>query len=717
MEPPVAGSDSLSLDPRLLSQFIGELSISRRHVTSYPANHPVIVASMKKVVQLSQQLLLSQQEFTVGIAKDCLMVGNGFLDRRNPANLDFAHVLFGHGIAAVTFIKGISADELLHFNGIISNKRAVIREQGGLAEALQKAGVMHIQVEEISYVNFRTTEDLDSSESADGNNELSPWATFVQGLLCGTLDPTGARTALEDELDPAVLAALLNERYRDNPFNPADCLPSLSSLMSQLHQEESNNPQRKMTIDKVTLFVSQLTPDLRRTFLTGTFSCLKNAGDLAEDIICRFSDELLYKTLEDVASERCYAPPFVLKLLGKISTSAHSHKNSPPTDSPIAAIDDMAEKLRLIFREDTSGEYVPLAYRQALQAIVASESCAVPETAEKFALMATLNGHVIETQASAVILEILRLSPDAERVDVLEKNLSELCRYFLEMGDYAALTKIYSELEEPLEVFTSQKFMEEVLRGPGLWGKGKYLDIQLLIQKIGAPFAGPLLNHLAEENNMSLRRFFIDRVTELSDIARDEALTRLRDPRWFFVRNLLIILRSLDDPSVVRHIKPLLSHPHPKVHQEALKTLLHFRDPGADRLLLSDLENHDDDRLLVAVQLAEYSRNPAVKAKLLALVKKGGVSSPQLEIKLAAIRSLAEFGNGDVLPELERILCSRNFFFVAAHNRLKMEILRSIDRYPYQLVKPILETVALSGVEELARTAADQLKVLRGRGR
>lgn len=697
-----------------------ELNISRRHVSSYPENHPIITASLEKVTQLHDQLLQSGPQITIGIAKDSLMIGNGFLDRKNQVNLDFARTLFSHGIATITFIKGLAKSELLHFNQIVSCKKEAIRDQGGLLHVLEGAGVTHIQVEEISFAYFHTSENLETdSNSAEEASPFLPWENFVQGLLCGTLDPDGIRTMAGDEFDPTALAALINELYKENISCPESISSqAIESLIDEIKQAKNFSQQRDLALDSLCLFIAQLNPELRRLFLTGAFHSVSADAPLAEDIVSRFPDQLLFQALDDVSTERCYAPPLVLDLLRKLSYSTETARKVPaPACCSLPTPDHMSDKLKLIFREDHSDNFIPKDYQQTLRAMIATDGMTVVDQQESESLRNILSGHNIEAQTSAIILEIIRLSPDAERMEVLANSLADLCNYFLEIGDFDSLLKIHHDMTEPLPVFSEPRFMEEILKCPELWGKGKYGDIQQLIRKIGSTFTIPLLNHLADETNMSLRRFFMDCIVELGEVARDEVLSRLRDKRWYFVRNLLLILRSLNDPTVVRHIKPLLNHTHPTIRQETLKTMLHFHDLEADRLLLSELESRDNDSLLASVQLAEFSKHPDVCRKLLILLKKGGVFSFDLDIKIAAVRSLAEIGNHEVLPELEKILGSKNIIWSTMHNRLKVEIIRSLERYPKEAGLPLLENAAHSESEELSKLASELLKSMRGRGK
>jgi HEAT repeat protein len=233
-----------------------------------------------------------------------------------------------------------------------------------------------------------------------------------------------------------------------------------------------------------------------------------------------------------------------------------------------------------------------------------------------------------------------------------------------------------------------------VLNGLQSWGKEKYPDIQKLVQKVGQPFAEPVLDRLAEEPSRSIRRFYLDLLLEMGAVVRDVALSRLRDKRWYFVRNLTLILRHLDDPSILPAIKRILGHRHPRVREEVFRTLSHFRDPDADRMVLADLSSQEKEVQRSAVHLAEDSRSPEVLNKLLEFLNRRSVFGADFDLKIEVIRTLAKIGNPESLPHLERLLRWKNFLHRQAMNRLKAEAIISLEFYPTKEATLFLERVS-----------------------
>jgi len=203
----------------------------------------------------------------------------------------------------------------------------------------------------------------------------------------------------------------------------------------------------------------------------------------------------------------------------------------------------------------------------------------------------------------------------------------------------------------------------------------------------------------------------MERIQTFGHRARADLLERLSDKRWFFLRNIIIMLRQLDDSTIVEHIRPLLHNPHPRVRQEALRTCLHFRDPAAERQILYDMDSADREVQLSAIYLADKSRSSDVYKKLLAIIAKSGFNAIECELKSAVVTALAETGKVDALPELARLLSARSFLHSRGLTKLKIEVIRSMVHYPAATVRPILTRIA-AGKGDLARQAQLSLKAI-----
>jgi HEAT repeat protein len=717
----------MNLDTRILSNFIYEFNISLRHVASYPKNHSIIAASTQKVLRLLYELLEYREEILLAVARDTLMVEYALLDPQNPVYRNLAKVLFDHDIAAITFTRNATSEELICFGEIMSGKLDTLRENGGILQMVKDSGIRNILVTEINYRNFCTTEEdrIAPAQRNTGNRGASTlWENFAHGVLEGTLDPLGSSTTYANSPAPSVLAEMMNELETRSVIKEESYATVIASFMGELGKGDYNSAYHNDALDKMSKFVSKLNPVVRRQFLNGVFTHPGMNQGTTKEILANFPNDIILQALEDINSRETYTPPVTISLLQRLSQTSPtaSGKKTVSTATDTDDHEHLAEKLRVIFREDKSEEFIPLPYQKALRAITSMNRISLPDLDGIEELRQTLLSHSVETQLCLVILAAMRNPSDKCRPEALEQNLLELINYLLETGDFSFLAELYNQLHtieqahypEIFNYFTGSNFLDAVLDCLETWEKPKHADICSLIRHIGSPFVEPLLERLAKEQNMSLRRSYLDCLLGLGELVRDAALVRLTDSRWFLVRNLIIILRDLNDYSILGHIRQLRDHQHPRVRQEVIKTFQHFNHSEADRLLLQDLSGSKRELQLNAIQMAERSRCPEVFSKLLFHLNKGGVTNFDFAIKSATVRTLAQIKNQKALPSLMEYIWTKHLFRQNAHNRLKAEIIKSLYQFQAESALPLLDELAKSDRNDLRKLVSDTLINLQG---
>ncbi|KAA0895166.1 HEAT repeat domain-containing protein [Oryzomonas rubra] len=707
-----------AIDTKLLASLIIELNISLRYFKSYPAGHPIINASLNKVVALYAQLMNAHDEIVIAAAKNALLVENASLDKSNLVFRDFAGALFEHGIGALIFHKGLNVEELRSFNLILGLKREELSAQGGIEKVWEQSHITALDMRAIRYDLFSATDDdaLTGSLKMEQSGE-GLWERFARGLLGGSLGFGDADDAAG--IDPKQLAQALNRRYRESGAREDDeYIDIFADLIEPEEGGREDATNRHIPGSRIAAFVANLDPGLRRTFLSKSFDIgVLGTHSALEDILGHMPDHVIAGILDDIGSNRVTVSPAIMTLLQRLSLHSASGAHDSLPFSPNAQ-----EKLRIIFSEHAAEE--PRSQNDGVTALPRpSSGVALPSSRQELCLLReTMQAGWLENCVGQIILRLVTAADDPAETESLAQNLGDMCGYLLQTGDYHQLLGIIEQANSPAlppafrehltERFCRRDFLEEVLNGLTTWGKSRFEDIRLLVETIGTPFIGPLLDSLAEEENMSLRRFMMDCLLEFGPAAKESILARLDDQRWYYLRNLLIMLRSLDDPEIVPHIRPLVMSRNPKVRQDALRTLLSYNDPVAERQLLRDLESNDKEVRLAAIGMAEKSRSPDVFRKLLAIVAKSGLSQLDLELKSTAIASLKEMGREEALPELLKVLGSVNLIRAKALTRLKLDIVRSLEGYPPPSVLPILEKIA-KGSDELARQAEESLRTVR----
>jgi hypothetical protein len=708
----------LGLDTRVLSDFLIQLNIARRHFAAYPRNHPILARSAAKALEQLRDLLLPGAELAIGVARDALLVGDTSLDKENPVFRDLATALFDSGIAVVTFNGATSEEELLLFNGILVRPKVTFRGEGQVEQLMAEAGVCNITVRSVRYDSFHITEE-ERIEKPAGDAEKKEsaffWEAFAQGLMTGRLDPAGQERLPPGSLDPEILAAWLNSRA-DEPGREENYEGVIASFLRATGNGKTGEIG-EAPMEKLSALVNALNPDLRRQFLRSTLKVAPLNGDVAEKLTGSLSAECILEALAEVNAEEAEIAGSVWGLLQRLSRPSGTLGSSGKVTGAGRASEGEIERWKALFGANRSADFVPDSYRQTLGAMVARDLFSGPEDPEIAELKKSLAGHPLELQFCNVILQIMQSIPTEDEPETgaaSARNLGDLCGYFLEVGDFSFLAAIHGRMQEMkgvpaagdvLALFEGADFVRAVIDGSALWGKGKYPEIRRLIRAVGPAFVEPLLDRLAEEPNISLRRFLIEALIDLGEAVRGPAIARLTDERWYLVRNLVLILRSLGDPEVLRPLHCLLTHPHVRVRQELLKTFLYFGSTEADRLLLEDLCQQDRERQLMALQLAEKSRSRKVFEKILELLRRKGLSGSDLELKIVAIRTLGHVGNPEALPEIEKLLWTRNLLFPRNGERLRMEAARSLGCYPAESTREVIRRLVQSGPAGLAALA------------
>lgn len=758
------------------------MNIARRNLVAYPRGHALVTESFEKVRLVLMDFFEYSSYFTLGIAKDTLMMGTKALDKKNPVFENFAHILFEHGIVGLTFFRSLTVDELMDFDHIISQKRNDVQHQGGVEALLAKAKVNNIKVQLIDYRMFQAQEGLvEASADIDNARESLFWWHFVQGVMDGTLDPFGLPFDGMEDIDPERLAETINKQFgghgrlsekslyenesvQGGPGGDGglsagesdqgngsgagqneDALAGQESGGGDSDREDSSKKRfifsafldsRKFDFCKLAhdetsttrldVFVRSLEPGLRKIFMERFLSSFSHNTGALNQIIPSVSDEIIIEALESNAKKELYIPPNILDILERLQKESASEDTRGADELPEGiAQEELAKKFSVIFKEDELDRFVPLDYQRILHDIVLADSLSAPELSQVRQLEDTLSPQSIHMHLTAVVVDIISKGDPGVLPPCLAQALKDCCMFLISIGDFHAVSVIFETVMKKtgapardnevktdgiLEIFADDDFIGNVLDGPAQWGKEKDFYIVELIKKVGSPFVEPLLDRLSSEEDRTLRYFYLDLLGELGTAVKEPAIKRLKDNRWFLVRNLIILLRNLNDPSVLPALHSLLEHPHPRVRHELMQTLIKFNDPVAERIILQEMDSPETGRCLKAIALAGMTRNRIVSQRLQEFLKQRGFGKTILPIKKASVYALGEIGDPSALPTLQNILKSRTFFRRHAAMNLKLEIIDSLKKYPVGDASPILKGLAGSGPQSLVNQARTVMK-------
>jgi len=697
-----------------LASFIRHLNVARQFIASYPPEHPILHAAEEKLASEGTKLVSEIGSFTLGVAKDTLYLLDQELDRSVTPFTLLARTLYERNVATITFLNGMGRGDLHALNQLLSEKPETLLARGGIA-VLLSSHTDRIRIVEVDYRAFVAIDRMDEGEVK--RDRL--WHLFIQTLLSGSDQIAFTGESGIDFDDVERLSTLITELGSSDAVRTL--IESYGRSLVTFSRNFSSQKGLSSLLERIGTLIERLPDELKRQFISSSVNSLSTHPDMLKEMLQRIDPDFLLSTLEEMTSGEGKIPSLVMSLITRFD-----RERSQTVPHALEVEQETTARLRELFREDDLDAFLPQSYQESLRKILSGDTVPMhPPPQELAAEIETLSPHELERKTGDIVLELIRLGGEDDTLPMLIKNFTDAIRYHVDTGDFAKGLAMLASLEregeslphaellreEIARFLSSPEFVSEILNGLTLWGKTKYDDIRQFILRGGEGYVPPLLDRLAVEENMSLRRYCIDRLLELKPPV-SLLLERLSDDRWYVIRNILVLLRALADPSICRHLHRLTRHPHPRVRHEAIRTLTSLGDREADRILLSLLKSDDEEQIISGLQLAEKSSNPEVFRTILALLDRGGLTSYEYRLKSAAVQTLGEIGNPAALPRLEKILFSTQLIHASQHNRLKGDIIRSLSLYPPQSVVPLFKRIASGGSKEMIALAEESYRIL-----
>jgi len=215
-------------------------------------------------------------------------------------------------------------------------------------------------------------------------------------------------------------------------------------------------------------------------------------------------------------------------------------------------------------------------------------------------------------------------------------------------------------------------------------GGPPFVQVQSIVLALGAWGARGVLGALAEEPDRVRRLRLLDLASSIGPAIVPETTRMLSDPRWYVVRNMVLLLRRVQDRSAMAQIRRCADHSDLRVRLEAIRALFAF-DTQLPRDLLARAIHHPDPRMAEAAVLLTGQHGITQATELLvAILLHWDPLGRKRSIRLKALRALSDLGDAAVLPRLARFFRDWPIPIVALEER----------RAAYRL---------LSGYDEAAR--------------
>lgn len=726
------------LDVKLLTRAVKEFNVCRTHAVMYPPDHPQIVRSIERACEFMQKLCEETPTLTLGLAKDCLFFDGQCLDPKSNVFKEFSNALNSRDIAAVTFLRGLTKDEIVEFHHILNSDPEEIRNVGGIREMMNKAGMAHIHVQAVDYRFFHLTEEEEISRDLTKDKELRPvdlWQDFVHHLIMGHLAQEAKGISLEawENLEPARLSQLMNEHHLNVETVVASYEHVIAGQLGQLCDHQ--------TMEKLDALLKNLQPGLRRQFLAVT---LDHVQDQADELLSGFSEDVVLEMLQQASEQGREISPTLLTLVRGLAGIDEAMPASADVGQVPGGADSIPapsrEQFERLFDRESYESYVDAEYSATLDRLSEAAEQSAANRAEAGAgpeqsdsgdetdmasqeVSESLDDGLLATRICEMLITLLAQEVDADDYEVFSQKVVEYLPDLLEVGEFELALgflilfrshaaegpdNIAALATKAIEGFNASAIAAKAVEAYRRFHGKKRGEATEFLRALGGQCVPWLMVLFAREEFPSTNKALLHLLEHYAKDTLVEAYRRLSDPREQLLRNLLAFIQNHDDTDAIPHIRPLLKHSSHWVRMDALTILLALGDTGTLESLRAALHSRVPEEFSRAIGLVGLYRIVELVDDLTGMLRVTAFRRSHYRRNEEIIRILGRVGDPKVIPLLERIVRKSWVIFPSQHAKVKLALFESLSGYPREHLDGILR-IGLKSKDSRIRTVSNTM--------
>lgn len=623
-------------------------------------------------------------------------------------------------MAVLRFEEGVEASEIDAILKLLAPLKAGA-EPRPLELDLAGSSVSRISVVSVDYASLATSEDV----SPVLQEPDSLWTTIVQTLLTGKVLSQDGVTPLRGEAYTAEgLASLLASSAEDAGSSAA--FEAALGAVSE-HLNRSKGPAWTAAVHQLGELVRALPKDIRDRLLNSALS-IAATEERGQDLLPLLSSLLepddLLRAMRQLSASGMKLSPHALKLIHTLSSEARRKAQQDPASE--AATRQLVSQLSSLFHEEDIDRYNPDDHQELLDQAAAVDLTAVwPAEAEDPASLgesaSSLTEDAIQTTTTQTLFDLVATG-SAQSVPAPLARLQQAFGDALEAADMERALAIIDSLRDlgadpatdvdvraainDLMGRLASESIPRILQSPAS-AEQTAASLRELVSRLGAAATAGLLQSLATEKDKSRRRKLFDLLVSLGPDIVPETRRLLRDSRWFVVRNMVALLRAVEDRSSLPDVRRCADHPDIRVRLEAIKTLFSF-DPSVPRELLERAINDPDPKIAeAAIALTGQYGIREARDPLLRILRGWDPLGVRLSLRLKALRALADLGDASVLPRLERFF--RRWWLPLVQLDERRTAFKLLEAYPEADRRPFVEK-GLRSRDPLIRRTCEKLR-------
>jgi hypothetical protein len=704
--------------PDPVAELVRALALGWKNLAAYPPGHPALGQSLELVHRRLDDLRGPTGDVVLGIENDGLLYGADKIDSASAQK--FAQALYARGVAVLRFSTDTSARDIETFLRLLAAGTPADQKRP-VWEELTASGITTITLQPVDYSGVQITDDLEAVTKLP-----SLWEEVLRAMMEGRELSTEAEDFLaRGEQSPEELSRMI-VKYVDATiltkpaFDPdatfgvrmpvrGETPESIQDRLAEavaLHIAKAQGAAREKSLDQAIALLGTLPTTLRKTVIRKIAEVLAtddSAGALLRDLAAAVPQDEILEALRYLSSIEKLSD-HALNLLQSLSVLDVSTQVEPPSENLIR---DLVE----VFGEDDIDRFNPPDHSALLQQVSTVHVPTVPAAAlqstEKLGKrVETVANDALTRQLGRTIVELIAtLGSVRAPLNVLTR-LERLFRSHLTAGEFDEALEIVHKLQDIASSTVSDELRNSIqesfarLATPDMIRAlveslytappEKTRSIQRLIEMLGGSARRNLLVALTEESNRSRRRKLFDFITSLGPVIVPEVILLLNDSRWYVLRNMIVLLRSVNDRTSLPEVRKLAMHGDIRVRMEAIKSLFTLDTDVPAAVLENVVRDRDPKVSDAAISLiGSYGIKEGVQP-LLRVLEGNDIFGAKRARRVKCIRALGELGESEALPALARFFGEAFFFWPSKEERYAAW--ESLGGYPKSARTKFVET-------------------------
>lgn len=699
--------------PSVIERFIKALVVTHKAVSLYPPSSNIPRDTARDAIVALRDALQERSELRISVSKNGLFYNEVPIFPEQSAYSSFAFELYNRRLADVRFHAGADERDLVLFLSVLKYSPAEVESSGGFESRLWDLGVGAITVTE-AHVSLVDGALLAGAES--GYLTAPPLERKeIDELLAAAY---GGRS--RDQLtiarfvgDPTAVATYLADTVRDG--EGVSAAADRFAELAQIAYEFGGDADRIAMFRSLGAALEELDPDTRRALLVDEVLPEARTNDSLAAIIRQLDIDsvchLLVEGIEDGEVSRNGLARAIRNLAlismadreDVMSAAGAAMLGAGMPESAVSEVLELAAPSKLHVRGDapvTATERPADTIFKLMDLAPAGKQVDDIEDdpgiadLQQEARRGITDGDVIMALVSLVGLDS-RDAQFASTMSMLEDSLDLLIdRGELDIAADSA-DALASAAQNPaltpeqqdrvrraIGRFSKPGDIRTVAHALRLYKPGsvEHDSAKRLIEALGPAALGPLIEQLADEPDMAVRKSLVDLLSDMATERISEIGAYVSDHRWYVVRNVISVLGSTRSSAVLPYLERTVRHAEPRVRRETIRALASLNDRLAHEMLIAALTDDDANNVQLA---ARYLGATGVRGAVRALeqVAKGeGRGNRETGPRVEAIEALGRLGATEAMSTLDSLAGKRAIINAARAREIRAAAESAIAR-------------------------------------